>query len=174
MVLGPAQRPSDYTPTASVVASASAQGGNTRRAYLTGLDRAMLGFLLLLMACNVGAALLAAGWVTALATELLGAAYLLVAFNYSYSDGSRAGYIQKFSHKGWICKTYEGELSLSYTPGMAPVLWTFSVRDESVARKINDALGKKVVLHYNEHRGIPTDCFGDTQYFVDGVRILSE
>src|SRR5260370_34707840 len=74
MVLGPAQRPSDYTPTASVAASAAGQGGNTR---LTGLDRAMLGFLLLLAACNVGAALLAAAWETALATELLGAAYLL-------------------------------------------------------------------------------------------------
>jgi len=74
MVLGPAQRPSDYTPTARVAASAAVNGGNTR---LTELDRAMLGFLLLLVACNVGAALLATGWETALATELLGAAYLL-------------------------------------------------------------------------------------------------
>jgi hypothetical protein len=100
--------------------------------------------------------------------------YTFSTLSWSYSDGDRSGLLQKFSRKGWLCKTYEGELSLSYTPGMAPVLWSFSVRDETVAHKINEALGKKVVLHYNEHRGIPTDCFGETQYFVDGVRILNE
>src|SRR5258707_15777469 len=127
MVLGPAQRPSDYTPTASVVASASAQGGNTRRAYLTGLDRAMLGFLLLLLACNVGAALLAAGWVTALATELLGAAYLLaLAVRPAWRPlltclillGAAAGFCELFTD-------YTGEhvvRSLIYPAG-APMLW---------------------------------------------------
>jgi len=100
--------------------------------------------------------------------------YTFASLSWSYSDGDRSGLLQKFSRKGWICKTYEGELSLSYTPGMAPVLWAFSVRDEAVAQKVNEALGKKVVLHYNEHRGLPTDCFGDTQYFVDGVRVLNE
>ena len=106
---------------------------------------------------------------------LLGLAlYTFIALSWSYSDGDRSGLLQKFSRKGWICKTYEGELQLSYTPGMAPVLWGFSVRDEAVAQKVNEALGRRVVLHYNEHRGIPTDCFGDTQYFVDGVRILNE
>jgi hypothetical protein len=100
--------------------------------------------------------------------------YTFASLSWSYSDGDRSGLLQKFSRKGWICKTYEGELSLSYTPGMAPVLWAFSVRDEAVAQKVNEALGKKVVLHYNEHRGLPTDCFGETQYFVDGVRILNE
>lgn len=106
---------------------------------------------------------------------LLGLAlYTFIALSWSYSDGDRSGMLQKFSRKGWICKTYEGELQLSYTPGMAPVLWEFSVRDEAVAQKVNEALGKRVVLHYNEHRGIPTDCFGDTQYYVDSVRILNE
>jgi hypothetical protein len=98
--------------------------------------------------------------------------YTLVTLNVSYSDGDRAGVLQKISRKGWICKTYEGELAMSYTPGMAPVLWYFSVRDEAIAATIKDAQGKRVVLHYNEHRGVPSDCFGETQYYVDGVRVI--
>jgi hypothetical protein len=98
--------------------------------------------------------------------------YTVATLNMSYSDGDRAGILQKISRKGWVCKTYEGELAMSYTPGMAPVIWNFSVRDEAVADKIKDAQGKRVVLHYNEHRGVPTDCFGETQYYVDGVRVI--
>lgn len=98
------------------------------------------------------------------------ALYTFATLGITYSDGDRAGILQKFSRKGWICKTYEGELAMSYTPGMAPVLWNFSVRDETVAEKVRQAQGKRVVLHYNEHRGVPTDCFGETQYYVDGVR----
>ncbi len=96
--------------------------------------------------------------------------YTLATLKISYSDGERAGVLQKFSRKGWICKTYEGELAVSYTPGMAPVLWYFSVREDAVAEKIKDAQGKRVVLHYDEHRGVPTDCFGESQYYVDDVR----
>ncbi len=102
---------------------------------------------------------------------LLGVAYLLVAFNYSYSDGNRAGYIQKFSHKGWICKTYEGEMAMTTVPGVAPVLWVFSVRDEKVASQLSQAMGKRLVLHYKEYRYIPTTCFGDTTYYVDRVDV---
>jgi hypothetical protein len=98
--------------------------------------------------------------------------YTMASLNISYSDGERAGILQKFSRKGWVCKTYEGELAVSYTPGMAPVLWYFSVREEAVAAKIREAQGKRVVLHYDEHRGVPTDCFGETQYYVDGVRVV--
>ena len=98
--------------------------------------------------------------------------YTLATLNITYSDGDRAGILQKFSRKGWICKTYEGELAVSYTAGMAPVLWYFSVRDEAIAAKVKDAQGKRVVLHYDEHRGVPTDCFGETQYYVDGVRVI--
>jgi hypothetical protein len=98
--------------------------------------------------------------------------YTVATLGISYSDGDRAGVLQKFSRKGWICKTYEGELAVSYTPGMAPVLWYFSVRDEAVAAKIKEMQGKRVVLHYDEHRGVPTDCFGETQYYVDGVRVI--
>ena len=101
----------------------------------------------------------------------LGAAYLLVAFNYSYSDGNRAGYIQKFSHKGWICKTYEGEMAMTTVPGVAPVLWVFSVRDEKVASQLSQAMGKRLVLHYKEYRYLPTTCFGETSYYIDRVDV---
>lgn len=99
------------------------------------------------------------------------ALYLLIVLNWSFSDGDRAGYLQKFSRKGWICKTYEGELAMTTVPGLAPTIWNFTVRDEPVAKQINRLLGKKVVLHYREHRGIPTTCFGETPYFVDRVTL---
>src|SRR3954447_21622348 len=104
---------------------------------------------------------------------LLFTLYVGSIFAISYSEGERAGILQKFSRKGWICKTYEGELAVSYTPGMAPVIWNFTVRDESVAAKIKDSQGKRVVVHYNEHRGVPSDCFGETQYYVDDVRVMA-
>ena len=101
----------------------------------------------------------------------IGAGYLLIAFKYSYSDGSRAGYIQKFSHKGWVCKTNEGELAMTTVPGLAPVLWAFSVRDENVASQLTQAMGKRLVLHYKEYRYLPTTCFGETAYFVDRFEV---
>jgi hypothetical protein len=101
----------------------------------------------------------------------VGAAYLLVAFNYSYSDGNRAGYIQKFSKKGWVCKTHEGELAMTTVPGTAPVLWEFTVTDEKVAAQMMQVMGKRVVLHYKEFRYLPTTCFGETTYFVDRVDV---
>jgi hypothetical protein len=101
----------------------------------------------------------------------IGTAYLLVAFNYSYSDGNRAGYIQKFSKKGWVCKTHEGELAMTTVPGLAPVLWEFTVRDDKVASQLTQAMGKRLVLHYKEHRYLPTTCFGETAYFVDRVEV---
>jgi hypothetical protein len=98
--------------------------------------------------------------------------YLGVVFRWSYSEGDRAGILQKFSRKGWVCKTYEGELAMSIVPGVTPTIWEFSVRDERVAPRLSGALGRRVVLHYSEHRGIPTTCFGSTQYFVDSVAIV--
>jgi hypothetical protein len=98
--------------------------------------------------------------------------YIMAVLNLSYSDGERSGIMQKFSRKGWICKTYEGELAMSYTPGLAPTLWEFSVRDPALATKINEALGKRVVVHYTEHRGVPTDCWGETNYYIDSVRVV--
>jgi hypothetical protein len=100
--------------------------------------------------------------------------YLWVVLNWGYSDGDRAGYLQKFSRKGWVCKTYEGELAMTTVPGVAPVLWQFSVWDKAVAEQINGLLGKRVVVHYREYRHIPTSCFGETNYFVDRVEAAAE
>jgi hypothetical protein len=98
--------------------------------------------------------------------------YTLAALGWSYSDGERAGVLQKFSHKGWLCKTYEGELAMYVVPGVAPTIWEFTVREPAVVDRLNAALGKRVSLHYEEHRGLPTTCQGQTAYFVDGVRIV--
>ena len=100
-----------------------------------------------------------------------GTAYLIVVFNLSYSDGNRAGYIQKFSTKGWMCKTHEGELAMTTVPGTAPVLWEFTIWDDKVAAQLSEVMGKRVILHYKEYRYIPTTCFGETAYFVDKVEI---
>jgi len=105
------------------------------------------------------------------AVALLFAAYVWLALNYSYSEGERAGYLQKFSKRGWLCKTWEGEILLTPLPGMIPEKFEFTVRDEAVASRIAAAAGKRVVLHYAQHKGVPTSCFGDTQYFVEAVTI---
>ena len=89
---------------------------------------------------------------------------------FAYSKGERAGYMQKISNKGWVCKTWEGELALATVPGSMPVMWSFSVRDEAVAKKIESLQGERVVLDYEQHKGVPTDCFGETEYFVTGAR----
>lgn len=104
-------------------------------------------------------------------TIFLVAAYLIIAFNWTYSDGNRAGYIQKFSRKGWLCKTHEGELAMTTVPGVAPVLWGFTVSDDRVADELMRVMGKRVVLHYKEYRYLPTTCFGETAYFVDRVEV---
>lgn len=98
--------------------------------------------------------------------------YTVFTLHWSYSDGERAGILQKFSRKGWVFKTYEGELAMSIVPGVTPTIWDFSVRDRSLVEKLNGALGKRVALHYTEHRGVPTSWFGETPYFVDGVRLV--
>ncbi len=95
--------------------------------------------------------------------------YTLLALSWSYSEGERVGVLQKLSRKGWVCKTYEGELALYVVSGMAPQIWTFTVRDPRVAAHLNTVLGERIRLHYDEHRGLPSSCFGDTPYFVDSV-----
>jgi hypothetical protein len=99
-----------------------------------------------------------------------------IALSYSYSTGERAGYVQKFSQRGWLCKTYEGELAMIPTrvgnsPVVSPDLFDFSVRDADVARRINESMGKRVSLTYEQHKGVPTSCFGDTEYYVSNVRV---
>ena len=96
--------------------------------------------------------------------------YVYIALNWSYSSGERAGFLQKVSHKGWICKTWEGELSLVAMPGAAPEKFLFTVRDEAIAQKVSAAAGKRVTLNYEQHNGLPSSCFGDTDYFVVDVK----
>jgi hypothetical protein len=98
--------------------------------------------------------------------------YTWAALSYSYSDGERAGYVQKFSRRGWVCKTWEGELAMANLPGVMPQIFSFTVRDDAVAQQINADMGKRVVLHYEQHVGLPTSCFGDTEYFVTGARVV--
>jgi hypothetical protein len=98
--------------------------------------------------------------------------YTLFMLWYSYSEGERAGVLQKFSKRGWICKTYEGELALYVVGGVAPQIWHFSVRDEAVAEQLHKAVGQHVRVHYAEHRGLPTSCFGETDYFAEGLELV--
>ncbi len=98
--------------------------------------------------------------------------YTVFVLHWSYSEGERAGILQKFSRKGWVCKTWEGELAMSIVPGVTPTIWDFSVRDARVAEQMRAAVGRRVTLHYTEHRGVPTSCFAETPYFVDAVRVV--
>ena len=98
------------------------------------------------------------------------AAWVWITLHFSYSTGQRAGYVQKISKKGWLCKTWEGELAMSTVPGTAPQIFTFSVRDNAVAEKIENAAGQRVALSYEQHKGVPGSCFAETEYFVTSVR----
>jgi len=95
-----------------------------------------------------------------------------IALSWSYSTGDRVGYVQKFSRKGWLCKTWEGELAMVSMPGTVAQIFPFTVRDDAVAAKVNAAAGKRVAITYEEHVGMPTSCFGETQHFVTDVRTL--
>jgi hypothetical protein len=112
--------------------------------------------LVLFLTVGAGAALLAG--------------YTWLTLYWSYADGERAGYVQKFSKKGWLCKTWEGELVLVTMPGAIPEKFEFSVRNEAVARQILDNTGKRVVLVYAQHKGVPSSCFGETEYFIEKVQ----
>jgi hypothetical protein len=101
---------------------------------------------------------------------LVFAAWSAITLTYSFSSGERAGYMQKLSHKGWICKTYEGELQMTNIPGAAPEKFVFTVRDPVVAKQLDGLSGEHVSLMYDEHKGVPSSCFGDTPYFVTGAR----
>ena len=103
---------------------------------------------------------------------LLAGLYLFVVLNWNYSEGERIGYVQKFSDKGWICKTWEGELAMFPIVAMQAEKFLFTVRDDAIAAQLNQSLGKKVALHYEEHKGVPSSCFGETPYFVVKVRVL--
>ena len=105
---------------------------------------------------------------------LLVAAYFAVVLNWNYSTGERAGWLQKLSYKGFICKTWEGELALVSLPGSTVEKFLFTVRDDAVAAKLNAAMGKRVSLSYEEKVGLPTSCFGETRHFVTGLTETSD
>jgi hypothetical protein len=101
------------------------------------------------------------------AVAVLGALYTWFTLSWSYSEGDRAGYLQTFSKKGWLCKTWEGEILLSSMPGAIPERFAFTVRDEAVVKQLNSNIGRRVQITYQQHKGVPTSCFGDTEYFVN-------
>ena len=105
---------------------------------------------------------------------LLIVGYFWLVLTWSYSTGERAGWVQKFSKKGWICKTWEGELVMVTMPGTLSEKFYFTVKDEVVAERINRLMGKRIVLHYEQKSGLPTSCFGDTRYYVTKITEVEE
>ena len=110
----------------------------------------------------------------ALAVVVVVAGYGLVIWLFSYSSGERAGWVQKFSNKGWLCKTWEGEMAMVSMPGSTAEKFLFTVWDDETAAQINKVMGKRVSLHYEEKVGIPTSCFGETRYYVTQVKVVEE
>jgi hypothetical protein len=102
------------------------------------------------------------------------ALYLTAAMKWSYSTGERAGWVQKLSKKGWVCKTWEGELAMVSLPGSTPEKFYFTVHDDAVAQRISKAMGKRVSLHYEEKVGLPGSCFGETRHYVVEVSVSDE
>jgi len=105
---------------------------------------------------------------------LLFVAYTWVVLHWNFSAGERAGYVQKLSKKGWLCKTWEGEMALVSMPGTVAEKFPFTVRSDAIAQQINASIGAKVALTYEQHIGIPTNCFGETGYFVTAVKVVPE
>jgi hypothetical protein len=102
------------------------------------------------------------------------ALWTMATLSFSYSQGDRVGFVQKLSRKGWVCRTWEGELAMSPVPGAQPEIFEFTVPDPKVAEQIQTGEGKRVALHYEEKRGVPSKCFGDTHYFITAVRVLAQ
>jgi hypothetical protein len=104
---------------------------------------------------------------------LLGVAgFTFLTLHWSYSEGERAGYVQKLSRRGFLCKTWEGEMAMVTMPGTVAEKFLFTIPSDAVAARVNAAVGKRMALHYEQHKWIPTSCFGDTEYFVNAVRVM--
>ena len=103
---------------------------------------------------------------------ILFAVWSAITLNWTYSRGDRTGFIQKFSQKGWVCKTWEGEIAMVNMPGAAQERFSFSVRNDSIASQVTRLMGSRVVISYEEHRGVPGSCFGDTDYYVTAVKSI--
>jgi hypothetical protein len=113
-------------------------------------------------------------WLVPPVIVLLIAIYLFAALHWNYSTGERAGWVQKLSHKGWLCKTWEGELALVSLPGASPEKFFFTIRDDQAAAQVTAVMGQRVSLHYEEKVGLPTTCFGETRHFVTSVTVQKE
>ncbi len=113
-------------------------------------------------------------FVLAVAVLAVIAGYVLVVMFWNYSSGERAGWVQKFSSKGWLCKTWEGEMAMVSMPGTTADKFYFTVWDDEIAAQINKMMGKRVSLHYEEKVGIPTSCFGETRYYVTKITAVEE
>ena len=109
------------------------------------------------------------GFVVVIIAALAGFSWLTL--HWSYAEGERAGFVQNFSRKGWICKTWEGELWLVTLPGTVAEKFAFTVRDDAVAATLNANIGKRMTLHYEQRKWVPSSCFGDTEYFVTAARV---
>ena len=121
-----------------------------------------------------GAQLTSWAWKLAVVVSLLLALYCWLTLNWSYANGERAGFVQKFSERGWLCKTWEGELAMINVPGTLTEKFFFTVPDATVAAKVTALMGKRVSLVYEQHVGIPNSCFGDSEYFVVDIKEVAE
>ena len=110
----------------------------------------------------------------AVLSGLIFSAYVWISLSWSYSTGERAGLMQKISRKGWLCKTWEGELLLTSMPGAIPEKFEFTVRDDELAKQLVEYTGQRLVLTYAQHKGVPSSCFGDTEYFVEKMSVFKE
>jgi len=113
-------------------------------------------------------------WISFIIIVIL-AAFIYWKFAFTYSDGFRAGLLQKFSRKGTIFKTYEGEMILSSVQSNANVAiasekFFFSVTDDSIAKKLEQMQGQFIVVHY-EQKNSSLMWRGDSEYLVDSVRV---
>jgi hypothetical protein len=95
-------------------------------------------------------------------------------YYYTYSNGYRAGLLQKFSHKGNLVKTYEGEMILSSVSGNANVViasekFYFSVTSSKLAQRLDTMQGQMVIVHYKQKNGV-LFWHGDSEYLVDSVK----
>lgn len=112
--------------------------------------------------------------VIVLVVALVFAGISWVSLHWVYGDGERAGYVQKFSRKGWLCKTWEGQMAMVTMPGTLAEKFDFTVKDDAVANELNTNIGKRLALHYEQHKWIPNSCFGETEYFVTSVKVAED
>jgi len=117
---------------------------------------------------------LIASLIVLLVPALVFGAWSWITLSYSYSKGERAGYVQKFSQKGWLCKTWEGELAMVNLPGTMTEIFRFSVRNDSIASLLEKNVGKRVSVSYEQHRGVPNSCFAETEYYITNVRLVQQ